>query len=176
MGARLAALSGFGMPETKSSLPEGMEDHSLFQQRAWRVQRWAWIGFAVILVAALLGALGRSGPLSQQELTLAAGRLDLPAITRWNAPEELRVFFSPSSSDRRLVLDPDFLTIFSIESVDPPQKAAVNADGRIGYVFAGDPGATSQVIFRLQTQKPGLYSFHIGIDPDVVERSVLVMP
>ena len=164
------------MPETKSSLPEGIDDHSLFQQRAWRAQRWAWVGFAVILVAALLGALGRSGPLSQQELTLAAGRLELPSITRWNAPDELRVFFSPSSSDRRLVLDPAFLTIFSIEGVDPPQKAAVHENGRVDYVFPGDPSATSQVIFRLQTQNPGLHSFRIGIDQDVVERSVFVLP
>ena len=164
------------MPETSSSLPEGIEDHTLFQQRFWRAQRWAWIGFALILVAALFGALGRSGPLSQQELKLASGSLALPIITRWNAPDELRVSFSPSSSDHKLVLDPDFLTIFSIEGIDPPQKAAGYENGRIGYVFPADAAAPSQVILRLHTQKPGLHSFRIGIDQDVIERSVLVLP
>ena len=164
------------MPETSSSLPEGIEDHTLFQQRIWCAQRWAWFGFAAILIATLFGALGRSGPLSQQELKLAGGSLELPIITRWNAPDELRVFFSPSSSDRRLVIDPGFLTIFSIEGIDPPQKAADYQNGHIGYVFPADATATSQVILRLHTQKPGLHSFHIGIDQDVIERSVLVLP
>ncbi|GAA3095212.1 hypothetical protein GCM10010520_46220 [Rhizobium viscosum] len=164
------------MPKTGISLPEGIEDHTDFQQRFWRAQRWAWIGFAAILIAALFGALGRSGPLSRQELKLAGGSLALPIITRWNAPDELRVFFPPSSSDRRLVLDPDFLTIFSIEGIDPPQKAIGYESGRISYVFPVDAAATSQVILRLHTQKPGLHSFRIGIDQDVIERSVLVLP
>jgi protein-L-isoaspartate(D-aspartate) O-methyltransferase len=164
------------MPKTSSSLPEGIEDHTRFQQRVWRAQRWAWLGFAAILVAALFGALGRGGLLSQQELKLAGGSLELPIITRWNAPDELRVFFSPSASERRLVVDPHFLTIFSVEGIDPPQKAADYENGRIGYVFPADPGATSQVILRLHTQKPGLHSFHIGIDQDVIEPSVLILP
>lgn len=164
------------MPKTSSSLPEGIEDHTRFQQRVWCAQRWAWIGFAAVLIAALFGALGRSGPLSQQELKFAGGNIELPIVTRWNAPDELRVFFLPSSSDRRLVLDPDFLTIFSIESIDPPQKAADYENGRIGYVFPADAAATSQVILRLHTQKPGLHSFRIGIGQDVIERSVLVLP
>ncbi|MBW9055689.1 hypothetical protein [Rhizobium mesosinicum] len=164
------------MPKTSSSLPEGIEDHTRFQQRFWFAQRWAWIGFAAILVAALFGALGRGGPLSQRESKLAGGSLELPIITRWNAPDELRVFFLPSSSDRRLVVDPDFLTIFSIESIAPPEKATDYENGRIGYAFPADATAASQVILRLQTQKPGLYSFRIGIGQNVVERSVIILP
>ncbi|WP_416066353.1 hypothetical protein ACK9YZ_09230 [Rhizobium sp. ZK1] len=164
------------MPNTSRSLPEGIEDHTRFQERIWHAQRWAWVGFAAILISALFGALGRGGPLSQQETKLAGGSLELPIITRWNAPDELRVFFLPSSSDRRFVVDPDFLTIFSIESIEPPQKATDYENGRIGYVFPADAIAASQVILRLQTQKPGLRSFRIGIGQDVVERSVIVLP
>ena len=164
------------MSKTSSSLPEGIEDHTRFQQRFWCAQRWAWIGFAAILGAALFGALGRGGPLARQELKFTSGSLELPIVTRWNSPDELRVFFLPSSSDRRLVLDPDFLTIFSIEGIEPPQKAANYENGHIGYVFPADPAAASQVILRLHTQTPGLHSFRIGIDQDVIERSVLILP
>lgn len=74
------------------------------------------------------------------------------------------------------MLDSRFLDIFSIEGVDPPQKAISARNGHIGYVFATDPAHPTQVTLRLQGQSPGLHQFSLGIDGDVAERSTFIFP
>lgn len=140
------------------------------------MQRVAWIGFALVLVACLLGLFGRGGPLAHRELRLAAGSIDYPAIARWNAPDELRVSFLPSSNDQKLVVDSRFLEAFSIEGIDPPAKGSSAADGLISYVFPGALTRPGEVVFRLQAQSPGLHTVSLGIGNEVVERSIFVFP
>jgi protein-L-isoaspartate(D-aspartate) O-methyltransferase len=43
-------------------------------------------------------------------------------------------------------------------------------------VFGSDPTAPAKIVFRLQTQQPGLPSFLIGIEDDVAEHSTLILP
>ncbi|TNM64978.1 hypothetical protein [Aliirhizobium smilacinae] len=166
------------MKETSKAvpLPDGVDDHGRFQRRFWIVQRCAWVVFAVVLIACLLGLLGRGGPFSRSVVQTAQGSLDLPAISRWNAPDELKVTLSASDQDRTVILDPPFLEAFSVEGIDPPQKQTFARDGHIGYVFAADATAETTVIFRLQTQRPGLRSYAIGIGNDASERSTFIFP
>lgn len=168
------------MKETSKAvpLPEGIEDHRRFQRLFWTVQRCAWIVFAVVLIACLLGLLGRGGLFSRSVVQMAQGSLDMPAISRWNAPDELTVTFGPTDhdQDRTVFIDPRFLEAFSVEGIDPPQKTTFARNGHIGYVFAADPTAEIAVIFRLQTLKPGLRSYSIGIGNDVSERSTFIFP
>ncbi|MVA23910.1 hypothetical protein V6582_09665 [Agrobacterium vitis] len=166
------------MKETAKSgpLPEGVENHGRFQRLFWTVQRCAWVVFAVILIACLLGLLGRGGFFSRSIVQVAQGSLDFPAISRWNAPDELKVTFSATDQDRTVIIDPRFLEAFSVEGIDPPQKTTFARDGHVGYVFAADPTAEITVIFRLQTQHPGLRSYSIGIGDEVSERSTFIFP
>lgn len=157
-------------------LPEGVEDHGQFQRRFWIVQRCAWLCFALILVACLIGLLGRGGPFSRSVMPLSEGSLDLPAISRWNAPDELKVTFSASQQDRVVVIDTAFLEAFSIEGIDPPQTSTFARDGRIGYVFPGDPTASTTVVFRLHTQEPGMRSYTTGIGADLSQHSTFIFP
>jgi protein-L-isoaspartate(D-aspartate) O-methyltransferase len=158
------------------SLPEGVEDHRGFQRRFWIIQRCAWVVFALILVACLVGLLGRGGPFSRNVVQLAEGSLDLPGISRWNAPDELKATFSASPQDRIVIVDPAFLQAFSIEGIDPPQKSTLARDGRIGYVFPGDPTTSTKVVFRLHSQQPGLRSYTVGIGADLSEQSTFIFP
>nr|WP_210162203.1 hypothetical protein [Rhizobium leguminosarum] len=160
----------------KPALPEGVQDHGPFQRRFWAAQRIAWLVFALILLACLLGLLGRGGPFSRHRIALPAGTLELPAISRWNAPDEMRVTLAPSPGDQTLFVDARFLEVFSIEGVDPPQKATVQRNGRIGYVFAADPSAPAKIVFRLHTEQVGLRSYFAGIGNDVSERTSLILP
>lgn len=158
------------------TLPEGVEDHGRFQRRFWVVQRCAWVVFALILIACLVGLLGRGGPFSRNILQLTEGSLELPAISRWNAPEELKATFFASQQDRIVVIDPRFLDAFSIEGIDPPQKSTFAQGGRIGYVFPGDPTTTTTVVFRLHAQQPGLRSYEVGLDADLSQQSTFIFP
>jgi hypothetical protein len=163
-------------PARKSALPEGVEDHGAFQRRFWAVQRASWVVFAVILVACLLGLLGRGGMYSTRIVQTSRGTIEMPAISRWNAPDEMRVSLPAGNSDQTVFVDPRFLQAFSIDGIDPPQKATVRKNGRIGYVFGTDPSAPAKIVFRLQTQQPGLRSFLLGIEDDVAERSTFILP
>lgn len=158
------------------ALPEGVQDHMAFQRRFWAAQRVAWIVFALILLACLLGLLGRGGMFSSRTIVVAAGTIEIPSISRWNAPDEIRVALAPASVDEIVYVDARFLEAFSVKSIDPPQKATLQKNGRIGYVFSSDPTTSANVIFRLQTQQPGLRTFLVGIGNDVVERSTFILP
>ncbi|TCL63609.1 hypothetical protein [Rhizobium sp. BK251] len=163
-------------PRKPERLPEGVGEHDRFQRRVWLVQRAAWIIFGLVLITCLLGFTGRGGPFSWHRLTFDHGSIELPAIARWNAPDDLRVTFDPSDEAPNLVIDQRFLDAFSIESVDPPQFTATFEGGRILYAFPPDPSGRSVAIFRVKAQKPWLRRFTIGLGKDVVETSVFIFP
>ena len=158
------------------ALPEGLVDTTDFQKRFWAVQRVSWIIFTLLLVACLLGLLGRGGAFSRQTLVLPEGSVDFPAISRWNAPEHMILNFGPSSEDRVFTVDAEFLQTFSIEGIDPPQKTTFARDGRIGYVFPADPAGPAQIVFRLQTELAGPRRATIGIGADTRTQSTFIFP
>ncbi|KWV57705.1 hypothetical protein AS026_30850 [Rhizobium altiplani] len=164
------------MPSGKTDLPEGVEDCGAFQRKFWVAQRVASVLFALILIGCLFGALGRGGYLSRTLVTSELGVLDFPALTRWNAPDDLVVTFSPSAEDRVFFVDGRFFEAFSVEGTDPPKKATLVKDGLTGYVFSSDPSKPTRVTFRLQTQMPGLRTAAFGIDGEVAERTTFVFP
>jgi protein-L-isoaspartate(D-aspartate) O-methyltransferase len=166
------------MEETRKTvaLPDGVADHTKFQLRFWAVQRIAWIIFAFLLFACLFGLLGRGGPFSRNIVALSEGSIDFPTISRWNAPDELTVDFAPSSEDRIFTVDDDFLQNFSIQTIDPPQKATLARNGGIGYVFPSDPAWPTQIVFRLQTQRPGLRPATVGIGAETQRQSTFLFP
>lgn len=161
---------------SRPALPEGVEDHGAFQRKFWAVQRVAWAVFALILLACLLGLLGRSGMFAMKTFKSSGGTIEMPAISCWNAPDEIWVSLPASDRDQTVFVDPRFLEAFSIDGVDPPQKGTIHKDGRIGYVFGSDPTASARIVFRLQTEQPGLRTFLLGIEDDVAEHSTLILP
>ena len=171
-------VQGAGMETTYRlpALPEGVLDHTEFQQRFWALQRLSWIMFTLLLAICLLGLLGRGGPFSRQTLMLSDGSVDFPVISRWNAPEDMTVNFLASSEDRVFTIDAAFLRTFSVQGIDPPQKATFARDGRIGYVFAADPAEPTQIVFRLQTQQPGDRRATIGLGEEVRTKSTFIFP
>ena len=166
------------MKRTPKPIPlsEGVEDHGVFQRRFWLAQRCAWVAFAFILLACLFGLLGRGGMFSRSVVHLTQGTIDLPAISRWNAPDDLKVTLIAAAQDQIIFVDPQFLESFSVEGIDPPQKATVARGGRIGYVFSADPTDSTSVVFRLQTQQPGWRSYVIGIGDEASRQSTFIFP
>ncbi|MBY5411769.1 protein-L-isoaspartate(D-aspartate) O-methyltransferase [Rhizobium leguminosarum] len=168
--------AGMGKIHRFPALPEGVLDHSEFQQKFWAVQRISWMVFTLLLVTCLLGLLGRGGPFSRQTLILPEGSVDFPVISRWNAPEDMTVTFAPSSEDRVVTINAAFLQGFSVQSIDPPQKATFARDGRIGYVFPADLAEPTQIVFRLQTQLAGPRRATIGMGGETRSQSTFIFP
>ncbi|MDC7745999.1 MULTISPECIES: protein-L-isoaspartate(D-aspartate) O-methyltransferase [Rhizobium] len=173
---RNAEGAGMGKMHKSPALPEGVIDHSEFQQRFWAVQRISWVVFTLLLATSLLGLLGRGGPFSRQTLLLPDGSVDFPVISRWNAPEDMTVKFTPSSEDRVFTIDAAFLQTFSIQGIDPPQKATFAREGRIGYVFPADPAGSTQIVFRLKTQLPGARRATVGMGGETRAQSTFIFP
>jgi hypothetical protein len=99
-----------------------------------------------------LGLLDRGGPFPPHRVALSAGTLGLRAISRWNAPDEMRVTFGASQEDQTLFVDGHYLEASSIEGDDPPQRATVQENGQIGYFVAADPPPPAKIAFRLNTE------------------------
>lgn len=156
--------------------PEGVEDYGTFQRRVWLIQRCAWIAFVLVLVACLSGFLGRGGPFSRESITFSQGNIEIPIISRWNAPDEIRVTFYPSAEERHLVLDSRFFDPFSVEGIDPPQQSTRFQNGRVDYVFPPDPLRASVAVFRLRTEQPWLHTFEIGLGNESRQHSIFVFP
>jgi protein-L-isoaspartate(D-aspartate) O-methyltransferase len=102
--------------------------------------------------------------------------LDLPAISRWEAPENLKITFHASEHDQIVSIDRRFLESFSVEQVTPPQRTVYAREGRINYVFAADPTRQTSVVFRLRTERPGLRSYGVGIGQELSQQSIFVFP
>ncbi|PKA42646.1 hypothetical protein CWR43_16175 [Rhizobium sullae] len=157
-------------------LPDGIRDHRAFQRRVWIVQRAAWFVFGIVLISCLFGALGKGGYLSRALMETPQGTVDYPAISRWNAPDEIHIRFGPGDADRVFIADAAFLKGFFVEGIDPPPKAVTPKAGLIHYQFPGNPGLPVDVRFRLHTQSPGFHRIHLGIGDHVSALLVLILP
>jgi protein-L-isoaspartate(D-aspartate) O-methyltransferase len=60
-------------PARRPALPEGVDDHGASQRSFWAAQRVAWGIFALILIACLLGLLGRGGMFSTKMVESSGG-------------------------------------------------------------------------------------------------------
>jgi hypothetical protein len=145
--------------------PDGLQinDNRPYQERFWSTQRGAWLCFVAITFAAALGATGAGGPLSRGSAAFeTAGRIDYPAVGRWQAGDHLVVTFS-SSGSHSLQLSPSFAEAFQIETVRPdPQASIATADGLELQFGAGEGPARAYL--QLRPQAPGVARYQARID------------
>ena len=102
--------------------------------------------------------------------------VEFPIISRLNAPDDMTVNFTASSEDRVFTVDAAFLQTFSVQGIDPPQKATFAREGRIGYVFPADRTGPTQIVFRLQTKLAGARRATIGLGEEVRTQSTFIFP
>jgi hypothetical protein len=154
-----------------------IDEHRRFQERFWVAERAAWVAFGLVLVAALLGLGGGGGLLSRSEFALPGARIDLPAVSRWTAPDHLNVQFQPGDQSRILTFGPEFGDAFEIRSIQPqPREAATTADGlRLEFATGSDEPAA--VFLRLQARAVGRFRYRLAVDGEAPEAvSTLILP
>lgn len=131
------------------------EDRS-WQEKFWTAQRVGWALMALFILAAIAGLTGMGGPLASARAELGGGTIDYPRITRWQADDQLEVRLAPSAPSRvDLTLSPQFVQLFSINSIQPePSEVQATAAGH-RFTFETEPGERERVItFTVRATRP----------------------
>jgi hypothetical protein len=145
-----------------------LDQDLIYQNREWRVERIGWIILALLVLAALLGILGK-GPLSKAIAGSQDGPLwvEYQRFVRHRSPTELIVRIEADAAQEgriHLQLNQEFVQKAQIQRIDPEPDQEQVAMDRITYVFqVGEGAAPVQVIYRLEMQSFGLLSTPIGI-------------
>jgi hypothetical protein len=132
-----------------------------FERREWIVQRVAWAGMALILVAALAGVFG-DGPLSRVVARSPSGRavLHYQRFIRNHAPADLRITISGAMVERSgrasVLLSREYFGSMRLKAVTP-QPAETQITPR-GFVYAfllpsrADP---ADIVFHFDVERVG---------------------
>lgn len=131
-----------------------------YQWREWRVHRFAWAVFAVVLLASLAGLFGQ-GPLSHVEVKDAGGILTLQyeRIDRYHAPSGIVVKTGPSAAPDgalRLSLNHELLERLQIERIMPEPESVETGPAFVTYTInVAQPDQPSQVRFDWEYNQAG---------------------
>jgi hypothetical protein len=147
------------MPTRAKAQPPEIAEDRAFQERFWVVERIAWIGFVVLLAAAVSGLMGSGGPFSRGEAAAGDTRIDYPAHARWEAGEEMNVHLTGPSGERRLALSQGFADAFEIDDIQPPPtRVEADANGQ-SLVFLATGPDPMQVRIAMTPRSPGLVRY-----------------
>lgn len=150
-----------------------LEERRDFQERFWALERVAWLGFAILLVAALAGFSGSGGVLSRQTASVAGLEFEYPPVSRRQAVEDFRIFFIDEQA-RTIHLSGAFSEAFQLESVQPrPVTEKAVPDGLV-MEFQGQPGGTAYL--HAKPLNPGLVSFDIRAGGETGTVRILILP
>jgi hypothetical protein len=164
------------MPASHKDDLELGEDRA-FQERWWQAQRVAWLGFALIVALAIAGLTGSGGVFADATASGAAGSIDYPRITRWQADDAVEVQLQPSSaSQRTLTLSRDFVELFQIVDVEPrPIASTATAEG-VDLTLAARPGEAGTVTLKLRALHPGIIGYYAAIDGERLNATTVALP
>lgn len=148
-------------------------------RRSWVAQRIGWAVMLLIIVAALAGAFGQGGPLSQAQATSDDGRLQVryARVAHYIAPAELDIRLQPGPrATARIWVDNDYLDEVEITGITPPPSRSQLSGGRTLFEFPVDGNAPASVKFNLQMRSAGSLRGHIGMEASTVTIEQLVLP
>ena len=141
-----------------SQIIEGLEvdaDRPL-QEKFWFWQRVGWMGMLLLVIAAVVGLTGNSGPLSSGKVEAGTSTVDYPRISRWRAADSLSVSFGDTAGTTGTILLPqEFLHAFTIDMVTPqPTRVLATSKGlEFHFALAAD-AAPREVHFAITPQLP----------------------
>lgn len=143
-----------------------LDEHRKFQERFWKIQRVAWVAFAIVTIGALAGLTGAGGPLSTSTIEGNDAVILYPHVARWETADELHVTFQPKAeaTERTITLAPEFAKSFQLESIQPqPLKSTTGSNGQT-LVFGSPGGDGGQVSMHIRAQSVGQAVFTVAID------------
>ncbi|MGE7368897.1 hypothetical protein ACQKKX_07460 [Neorhizobium sp. NPDC001467] len=150
--------------------PDGLqlEEHRRFQKRFWKIERIAWVAFAIVTVAALLGLTGAGGPLATASAESSNAVISYPRVARWETADELQIAFRPRDgvTERMVTLSPAFAKAFQLEDVQPePSETTISDRGQI-LIFGNADSNGGLVTMHIRAQSVGRNGFSVTVDGD----------
>lgn len=141
-----------------------------YQRREWVVQRVGWVVMALIVVAALFGLLGESGPFAEAELRAADGSLQVHhvRIAHHHAPAALTITVAPDlveGGELRLWIDAAYARTLDIQSIIPEPESVEVGPERIVYTFAvADWKGSLTIVYHYEQESYWWKRGHLGIE------------
>lgn len=154
-----------------------LSEHRAFQEKFWTVQRCAWVGYGIIIAAALLGFAGEGGVFARAQVQAGSTELDHPRFARWQTQETLSIAFAPESgSERRVLLSSALGRRMSIEGAQPsPSRSTATAAGE-ELVFRVRPGEPGMAKISIKPDSPGIVRGTISIDGVAAAVTLIILP
>jgi hypothetical protein len=147
------------MPEVRRVGDLEIDQDLRFQRREWAFERVAWVGMALLVLAALLGLLGR-GPMSRQTAASPDGAVTVEYERFLNHRAATTVTVRVSGEVTvggtfRLAINQDYLRGVQIDQITPTPDHTEAGEDRHLFVFrAADPGRPTAVVFHLEPEGP----------------------
>lgn len=142
------------MPARKHTPHIELEEDLEYQRREWRVERMGWVVMGLIVLLALLGALGSSGPLSTATTTGNDGAMSLKhnRFVHWQAPTRLEFELASAASQGQetagVWLSRQFVEAVEITGIEPEPEQTSTGPDRFTYTFqVAQPGQPASVVF-----------------------------
>jgi len=153
-----------------------INDHPRFQRVFWRVQRVAWVVLGGLLIAAMVGLTGGSGPFAAEVIDEGDLRLTYPTIVRANAPGQVRIEVTSPRSATLVHLDRAFLETFEVRSVTPAPEATLATGDGVAYRVLVSGTGRKTVQIEVSAQRTGRAFPSVTVDGRLAMLSVLVLP
>jgi hypothetical protein len=154
-----------------------LREHRGFQERFWTVQRWAWVGYGVIIGAALLGVTGEGGLFARARMETGNNTIDHPRFARWQTQDSISIAFAPSgATERRVLLSPEFVRGLAVETMQPqPARSTASAAGEelTILVRSNEPGTAT---LRIKPNAPGIVRGAVSIDGAPAAVTIIILP
>lgn len=154
-----------------------------YQRNEWRAQRIGWAVMALLVLLALTGLLGGSGPLAEAEIEAADGsvRVRYLRLDHHHGPGELSVEIAPEfveAGELRLWMDRSYLDGLNLETVVPePERVELEAERAIFVFNVGEGRGQLTLTFTYHHDGYWWDVAKLGlINGDPVEFSQIVFP
>ena len=153
-----------------------LDERPRLQSVIWIVQRGLWILWLITVLAALAGATGQGGPLADQTLRAPMAMLDSPRITRRLASDRITLRFAAPRTAHSLILPPDFLAGFEIDSITPrPAREIASPQGVLLHFNALGP-PPHHIDLSLRARQIGILETTLTLDGTALPLRVTVLP
>jgi protein-L-isoaspartate(D-aspartate) O-methyltransferase len=147
-----------------------------FERRFWRVQRVAWIVLGLVIVAALLGLLGK-GPLSRREERSGDLSVRYDRFVHRDSPAGLVVEL-PADADgvAALWIGRSYLENVRIQRTTPEAESTWAGIDRSVFAFHAEPRGRAWVSIDLEVRSIGRVEGWLGAGSDSIPIRQFVYP
>jgi hypothetical protein len=134
-----------------------------FDRWQWRIERIAWVAMGVVIVLALLGALGGGGPMTTVSRSNGSTELEYSRLVRFQGTSDLRIEAEADGTDEvRIALDRDYVANVEFEDISPEPERVETDGNNVVYIFAaGSEARDVEVTFRTRPERVGVLSGEI---------------